>query len=35
MVQIVNFKDLPWSEREERHREGSLAFKNLFRGQGG
>ena len=35
MVQIVNFKDLPWSEREERHREGSLAFKNLFRGQEG
>ena len=35
MVQIVNFKDLPWSEREERHREGSLAFKNLFRGKEG
>jgi hypothetical protein len=35
MVQIVNFKDLSWSEREERHREGSLAFKNLFRGKEG
>ncbi len=33
MVQIVHFRDVPWSEGEERHREGSLAFKNLFRGE--
>jgi hypothetical protein len=34
-MQIVHAKDLPWSEREEKHREGSLAFKNLFKGEEG
>ncbi len=34
-MQVVHAKDLPWSEREEKHREGSLAFKNLFRGEEG
>ncbi len=33
MVQIAHFRDVPWSEREERHREGSLSFKNLFQGE--
>jgi hypothetical protein len=34
-MQVIHARDLPWSEREERHREGSLAFKNLFRGEEG
>ncbi len=34
-MQIVHAADLPWLEREEKHREGSLAFKNLFRGDEG
>lgn len=34
-MQVVHAKDLPWLEREEKHREGSLAFKNLFRGEEG
>jgi hypothetical protein len=34
-MQVVHDKDVPWSEREEKHREGSLAFKNLFKGEEG
>ena len=34
-MQIVHAEDLPWSERQERHREGSLAFRNLFQGEEG
>lgn len=34
-MQVVHGRDLPWSEREERHREGSLAFKTLFKGEEG
>jgi hypothetical protein len=34
-MQIVHAADLPWLEREEKHREGSLAFKNLFKGDEG
>ncbi len=34
-MQIVHAEDLPWAERQERHREGSLAFRNLFEGQEG
>jgi len=34
-MQIVHAAALPWLEREERHREGSLAFKNLFKGDEG
>ena len=34
-MQVVHAVDLPWLEREERHREGSLAFKNLFKGDEG
>ncbi len=34
-MQMIHAADLAWSEKEERHREGSLAFKNLFRGEEG
>lgn len=34
-MHIVQAQDMPWAERQERHREGSLAFKNLFRGEEG
>lgn len=34
-MQIIHAADLPWMEREERHREGSLAFKTLFKGDEG
>lgn len=34
-MQLVQADEIPWSEREERHREGSLAFRNLFRGDEG
>jgi hypothetical protein len=34
-MQAVHAADLPWLEREEKHREGSLAFKNLFKGDEG
>jgi hypothetical protein len=34
-MQVVHAADLPWMEREERHRDGSLAFKNLFKGDEG
>jgi hypothetical protein len=34
-MQVVHAKDIPWSEGEERHRQGSLAFKNLFKGEEG
>jgi hypothetical protein len=34
-MQVVHADDLPWLEREEKHREGSLAFKNLFKGDEG
>ncbi len=34
-MQVVHAADLAWSEKEERHREGGLAFKNLFRGENG
>ncbi len=34
-MQIVHAAALPWLEREEKHREGSLAFKNLFKGDEG
>ncbi|MDB5571863.1 MAG: hypothetical protein JWN93_3046 [Hyphomicrobiales bacterium] len=34
-MQMIHAADLAWSEKEERHREGSLAFKNLFHGQEG
>ena len=34
-MQLVQADEIPWSEREERHREGSLAFRNLFRGTEG
>jgi hypothetical protein len=34
-MQVVHAQDMPWAERQERHREGSLAFKNLFHGQEG
>jgi hypothetical protein len=26
MMQVVHAADLAWSEKEERHREGGLAF---------
>lgn len=34
-MQIVHAKEMPWSEQEEKHREGSLAFKTLFKGREG
>jgi len=34
-MHIVQAQDMPWAERQERHREGSLAFKNLFHGEEG
>ena len=34
-MQVVRANELPWLEREEKHREGSLAFKNLFKGDEG
>jgi hypothetical protein len=34
-MQVVHANNLPWLEREEKHREGSLAFKNLFKGDEG
>ena len=34
-MQMVHAADMAWSEKEERHREGGLAFKNLFRGENG
>ena len=34
-MQVVHAADMPWLEREEKHREGSLAFKNLFKGNEG
>jgi hypothetical protein len=34
-MQIVHADAMPWSEREERHREGHLAFKTLFKGEEG
>jgi len=34
-MQVVHAGDLAWTEKEERHREGGLAFKNLFRGENG
>jgi hypothetical protein len=34
-MQAVHAADLPWLEREEKHREGNLAFKNLFKGDEG
>lgn len=34
-MEIIHAGDMPWSERQERHREGSLAFRNLFHGDEG
>ena len=34
-MDIVHGADLQWSEGEERHREGKLAFKNIFKGTPG
>ena len=34
-MQVVHAADMAWSEKEERHRDGGLAFKNLFRGENG
>ena len=31
-MEIVHAADLAWSVGEEKHREGQLAFKNLFNG---
>ena len=34
-MRIMQAQDMAWAERQERHREGSLAFKNLFHGEEG
>jgi hypothetical protein len=34
-MEIVQAADLAWSEGEEKHREGRLSFKNLFKGTPG
>ena len=34
-MEIIHAGDLAWSEKQERHREGGLAFKNLFHGTDG
>jgi hypothetical protein len=34
-MQIVHADAMPWSELEEKHREGHLAFKTLFKGEEG